>query len=329
MNPQLLIFAVVIVLIWKLLSAIPMWIYICFIVVGGYFLSKKIYRDYQERQWLLRNTSTQTDIIPYNPSINVLDVEVERIEPKQRYNKSQNFSPEFPPNSSTYFVTTVAGITFRKVDAQIFFEGMDHSLEFERDPNNKHDKNAIKIIGISSGVRNFIGYVPKEFAEQLVLSKLDKIAKPYLQRIFCNSDDFYEVRFEVVGPSNLKQQFKDAYNKQPANSRQKDFYNFFKIPIPKKLTYEEAESLIKKEQARLLSGDAKSLDEFEAYLEIIEEFDTAYFRDDFEIKKPTKLQMEQALSELINQGYSYKDLSDNIDYVVDRLKLLNPQLDKS
>ena len=327
MKPQLLVFLVVIAMVIKLLAMIPIEIYVLFGSICIFILAKELHSYYQAKSLPTKDYSNY--VVPYDFSKDVLDVEVERIEPKPRINKSQNFSPDFPPNSSTYFTTIVAGVTFRKDDVKRFFAGINHQIEFERDITNKHDKNAIKIIGISSGIRNFIGFVPKEFSKQLVLSKLENIAKPYLERIFYNSDDFYEVRFKVVGPSKLKRHYEDAFNKQPMSSHQKYFYKFFQIPIPKKLTYEEANKFIKDEQSRLQKLNPSSLDEYEAYLEIFEEFDTSYFRSDYEIKKPTTIQMEEALESLINQGYSYKLLIENIDYVVDRLKQLNPQLDRS
>ncbi len=58
----------------------------------------------------------------------------------------------------------VAGVSFRKEDAAAFASATDGWLELERDLGNKHDRNAIKVIGCNKGFfgtkRRFIGYVP-------------------------------------------------------------------------------------------------------------------------------------------------------------------------
>jgi hypothetical protein len=43
----------------------------------------------------------------------------------------------------------VMGIEHRLSDAVAFAKESSHKIEFEREPDNPHDKNAIKVIGIS------------------------------------------------------------------------------------------------------------------------------------------------------------------------------------
>jgi len=66
----------------------------------------------------------------------------------------------------------VASIQYRKDEALKFTNGSHQVLELEREQNNKHDPNAIKIIGTSKGLfftsRNMLGYVPKEVSKQIV-----------------------------------------------------------------------------------------------------------------------------------------------------------------
>jgi hypothetical protein len=66
----------------------------------------------------------------------------------------------------------VAGVSFRKADATAFALSKDGWLEFEKEPGNSHDRNAIRIIGCSKGFlgtkRRFIGYVPKQFSKMIV-----------------------------------------------------------------------------------------------------------------------------------------------------------------
>lgn len=66
----------------------------------------------------------------------------------------------------------VAGVQYRREDAQKFAEGKGLHLVFERDLSNRHDPNAIKIIGCRKGFfgtkRHFIGFVPSDVASSIV-----------------------------------------------------------------------------------------------------------------------------------------------------------------
>ena len=66
----------------------------------------------------------------------------------------------------------VAGVKIRKDEAIAFAESNNRWLELERDEGNKHDKNAIKVIGCSKGFlgtkRRLIGYVPKNVSKLIV-----------------------------------------------------------------------------------------------------------------------------------------------------------------
>ena len=66
----------------------------------------------------------------------------------------------------------VAGVSFRKEDAAAFATAKDGWLEFERELGNKHDSNAIRVIGCNNGLfgtkRRFIGYVPREVSRPVV-----------------------------------------------------------------------------------------------------------------------------------------------------------------
>ena len=328
---------VALLLIYKIVTLIPIEIYIILGSVVVFLVIRYLYKDYQS--YKVANTSTRpisnvvnisTQIIPRNTIANVDVVELERVEHDHQYfHKSQNFTPDSPPNSSVYQTTLVSGIFFRKSDVRGFFAGLDHKLEFEREPSNKHDKNAIKVIGISSQKRFFIGYVPKEYAKQIVDSGLDDIVYPRLRRIFCNSQDFYEVRFEILGPSKLKKQYQDALNNKPADFYQKAYYKFFKIKIPAKLTYSQAKKFISEHEKKMQDEKPSELEEYEAYINIFEEFEYYDFRKTFEIKKPTKKLLTEALDSLVNEGHKYKQLNIDIDFVCDRLRLMNRKLDIS
>lgn len=335
MKPWVLIVALL--LIYKVVTLIPIEIYIILGSFVAFIIIRYLYRDYQSHKLASTSTSStsnvvniSTQIIPHNTIVNIDASELERVEHGPQYfHKSQNFTPDSPPDSSVYQTTLVSGIFFRKSDVRGFFEGSDHRLEFEREPSNKHDKNAIKVIGISSQKRFFIGYVPKEYATQIVDASLDGIVHPRLRRIFCNSQDFYEVRFEIVGPSNLKKQYQEALNNKPADFYQKTYYKFFKITIPAKLTYSQAKKFISEHEKKMQDERPSELEEYEAYVNIFEEFEYYDFRKTFEIKKPTRKLLMDALDSLVNEGHNYKQLNIDIDFVCDRLRLMNKKLDMS
>ena len=83
----------------------------------------------------------------------------------------------------------VAGTTFRLEHVTAWAYSSNRSLELERDPDNEHDKNAIKVIGVSEGMRGVtkwhIGYVDVRTATiEIGRSKSDfKDMKVLLRRI--------------------------------------------------------------------------------------------------------------------------------------------------
>jgi len=106
---------------------------------------------------------------------------------------------------------SVTGISFRRKDAAAFAKGKKLWLEFEREPGNKYDPNAIKLIGCSKrflGVkRRFIGYIPKETSKLIVeRNYIDKVL-PRLDRTYVGYDDFVEIRFQIIGPKGEKDNF--------------------------------------------------------------------------------------------------------------------------
>lgn len=244
-------------------------------------------------------------------------------------NCAQNFSPPYPIDYQAYCTTLVAGLSFRKNDAWKFIGGIDKELKFERELNNKHDKDAIKVIGVSNLGCSFIGYVPKELAAQIRRSGLMDKVKPALDRIFFTSTSFIEIRFKVIGLKSDKRKFDGWLDNKLASKSQKEFYKFFDIPIPKKLTNKDARNTFRETYKRLKEEGSERLKEYNAYESIIDDFDDKYFRLDYEIKKPTRDMLIEILDTFIREGKSYQSLNRNIDIVVDRFKAFHPKYDKN
>jgi hypothetical protein len=134
--------------------------------------------------------------------------------------RAKSFLPPIPDGFQIYTGVALVGVTFRKDDALRFANSQNQSLELEREPDNSHDKNAIKVIGISKRGRGFIGYVPKDVAAQISRSGMYDTLRPRLGRVYesasYDSDfggPYLEINLQILGPKGRKVQFEDAAKK--------------------------------------------------------------------------------------------------------------------
>jgi hypothetical protein len=89
-------------------------------------------------------------------------------------------------------------------------------LEFEREPDNKHDNNAIKVIGCSKGFfttrKYFLGYVPKEISAELYRSGLLRYAEPRIRRIWIpDEEDEATIIFQILIPDDVEEKYNCWY----------------------------------------------------------------------------------------------------------------------
>lgn len=86
------------------------------------------------------------------------------------------FDEPIPKGYNIYYKIEVAGLHYRLDNAIAFVNGNNQSLELQREPDNPHDKYAIKVIGnvttssflfFRSEKRVFLGYIPAEYARIL------------------------------------------------------------------------------------------------------------------------------------------------------------------
>ncbi len=82
---------------------------------------------------------------------------------------------EIQENTKTKIPTVfkVAGVSFCKTVVEKLSEG--EILFLEKDPENKYDKNAVKIVNTKN---EMVGFIPKIF-NQAILKKFDKIKTKY------------------------------------------------------------------------------------------------------------------------------------------------------
>lgn len=106
----------------------------------------------------------------------------------------------------------VAGVSFRRADSASFANSRNGWLELEREHSNKHDKNAIKVIGCSrtpfGAKRRFIGYVPKDVAKRIVEGGFWGRIQPRLLKTYVGEGEYVEILFQILGPKGQKFQFK-------------------------------------------------------------------------------------------------------------------------
>jgi hypothetical protein len=108
----------------------------------------------------------------------------------------------------------VAGVSYRKQDAIAFATAKTLWLELEPDPGNKHDSNAIKVIGCSKGwfftKRRFVGYVPKEVAKGIVEGGFFAQVRPRLLKTYVGDRGFVEILFQLLGPKGIKHEYRQS-----------------------------------------------------------------------------------------------------------------------
>ena len=88
----------------------------------------------------------------------------------------------------------IVGTSYRRKEALKFANGSNQEVYFERDSNNEHDKNAIKVMGVSKHLLGLsknvshIGYLPEDVSASIVKSGLLDSMKPILKRIWVSEN---------------------------------------------------------------------------------------------------------------------------------------------
>ena len=84
---------------------------------------------------------------------------------------------ETPKRPKIPTVFKVAGVSFCKTVVETL--DPDQILKLEKDPDNKYDSNAIKILNLEG---KMVGFVPKQFNES-ILRKFEKISTRYTLKV--------------------------------------------------------------------------------------------------------------------------------------------------
>lgn len=117
----------------------------------------------------------------------------------------------------------VSGINYRIKEALAFIKSKNLWLEFERDPSNPSDSNAVKIIGCSKTFwgteRYFIGFLAKGLSKYISQSTFYDKVELRLSSIIANDSTIanvfvgsIEIKFDIIGPVWLYQTYQKAYD---------------------------------------------------------------------------------------------------------------------
>ena len=240
-------------------------------------------------------------------------------------------SPPIPDGYEVYSWNSVAGIQHKKEVALKFARHRNQSLELEREPDNKQDSNAIKVIGCSKKLlfadRDTIGYVPRELASCIVEGGFWGSVEPRLLRIYVGEDEHIEVEFQLLGPKEKKKAFNDFFKDvadrklegRPATVWQKEFYRTFDLKVPKGLTYLAARQFIDEKSDEIGKEDQSALRAWECYGDIVRELLHPATRETYGIKSLSIARLRSAVIALLHEGYTMESMYRDISIVVDEL----------
>lgn len=106
----------------------------------------------------------------------------------------------------------VVGIQHRRKEAIKFASDRNLSLEFEHDPGNANDHNAIKVIGLirthQNVTRHFIGYIPREISNPIMERGYYPKIIPRLIKTYVSDSGYVEVLFQILGPKGEFKSYK-------------------------------------------------------------------------------------------------------------------------
>jgi len=84
-------------------------------------------------------------------------------------------------------------------------------LEFEQEPQNPHDPNAIKVMGKAKGLFGtkayFLGYVPAELAKQIIEGGYYNRVSPRIRYLRISAEGWLDLEFDLLGPKGEKKSF--------------------------------------------------------------------------------------------------------------------------
>lgn len=105
----------------------------------------------------------------------------------------------------------VVGIQYRRDAAANFVEQVTQWVEFESEPSNKFDPNAIKVLGCYQQENNeieklHIGYIPANIAKQINRFSVSE-CMPRLLKTYIGESGYVEILIQVLGPKGRAEEY--------------------------------------------------------------------------------------------------------------------------
>ncbi len=131
----------------------------------------------------------------------------------------QDFRPSIPRGYRAYEDwLEVSGVQHHRAATRRFLAGDDPTLEFELEPGNLVDPNAIKVVGISTvrgkAKRYHLGYVERDAAAAWAASGLARQMRPLLLRTYVGDSGFIAIRYIPVGPQRQEEAYLAAFGEE-------------------------------------------------------------------------------------------------------------------
>ena len=114
-----------------------------------------------------------------------------------------------------------------------------------------------------------------------------------------------------------------AWKQRPADAIQKEFFKFFGLKAPSRLTYLGADELISKHRKTL---NDLQLDEWSSYECILDDLSDKENCENYGIKKPSIATVRFAIDALRQSGMTLASLEGDIDIIAKKLIELKPEL---
>ena len=259
-------------------------------------------------------------------------------QPSKSENKSQSSKRSSKKRTESIrkgfqiFVPTnsIEGIQFRKDAAIQFIEGNSQQLKLEVEPNNEADKNAIKVIGVCSRGQFHLGYVARDIALKLATTQTLPFVYARLMRTFRSEQNFIDISYQIVGQKDKKELFDSYELNLPITSSQKSYLKFWKIKYEEDITTSNASKLISEHYKNAENNEPNKWLEWqrmEAITDIYDYFSDKDEREQFDIKKPTKKQIEATVDALLVEGLKLDAIQEDYQIFVDKLTELHPQIE--
>jgi hypothetical protein len=155
-----------------------------------------------------------------------------------------SFLPPIQVGYEIYYESLeIEGIHDRQAAVWQFVQGSNHALDWEQEPTNPQNPQAIKIFGISEQMfttkQELLGYVPADVAKQIVDSGLWPFMQLRLDSIYAEAQGLLAIRFQVLGPIRKKKNEEITFAQHLTKEEEKTFGAI--IPAPASLLDREAE----------------------------------------------------------------------------------------